>query len=86
MAEAGGNRTHRPDLLDLGPTDLKSAEDTSPRSLPTLILGAARGAVKAASVAFVLVLSVACGVKKDPVPPLRRVPHPAEFTLAQQGP
>jgi hypothetical protein len=34
----------------------------------------------------VLVLGVACGVKKDPVPPLRRVPHPAEFTLAQQGP
>jgi hypothetical protein len=33
----------------------------------------------------VLVLGVACGVKKDPVPPLRRVPHPAEFTLAQQG-
>ncbi|UCF81423.1 MAG: hypothetical protein JSV08_03165 [Acidobacteriota bacterium] len=35
--------------------------------------------------ASVLVLGVACGVKKDPVPPLRRVPHPAEFTLAQQG-
>jgi hypothetical protein len=34
----------------------------------------------------VLVLGVACGVKKAPVPPLRRVPHPAEFTLAQQGP
>lgn len=28
---------------------------------------------------------VSCGVKKDPVAPLRRLPHPPEFTLRQQG-